>query len=74
MPAIDDYGFELGVECAWPNGWNPGREAPADQAPAEAASEPAGLLRQLLERLADGGRLTIPAPPPAAGPGLMKTG
>ncbi len=74
MPATDDYGFELGVECAWPAGWDPGRKRPAEQPPAEAASEPAGLLRQLLERLADGGRLTIPALPPAAGPGLMKTG
>lgn len=77
MDGIDDYGFELGVECAWPAGWDPGRtgtrETPA-RAPAEPAGEAARSLRELLDCLAGDGRLAVLGLPRPGGPGLMNTG
>ncbi|MBL8490677.1 MAG: hypothetical protein JNM82_07860 [Rhodocyclaceae bacterium] len=77
MEGIDDYGWELGVECAWPAGWGPGRTG-SRESPARAVAGPAGdaarSLREFLARLAGDGRFAALGLPRPGGPGLMNTG
>ncbi|MBL8487311.1 MAG: hypothetical protein JNK22_09515 [Rhodocyclaceae bacterium] len=66
MSCVPDYGFELGVEGAWPAGWDPGRSAPGPAAPAP--QEARVLVRLLLARLAGDGLGRAALLPPVIAP------
>lgn len=61
MNATSDYGFDLGVECAWPDGWDPGREV--DWPPNLRTPAAAEVTQTLLARLAGGFAVIVPPLP-----------
>lgn len=68
MSCVPDYGFELGVEGAWPAGWDPGRSLAAPAAPVPAPQEAGVLVRLLLARLAGDGLGRAALLPPVIAP------